>query len=58
MCEYFIQYMMDNFEPEMVIMGAHTALKSYTLPFEHKKLKNFPEFFKKYAHLVIDIDNK
>ena len=58
MCEYFIQYMMDNFEPEMVIMGAHTALKSYALPFEHKKLKNFPEFFKKYAHLVIDIDNK
>jgi hypothetical protein len=39
-------------------MGAHTALKSYALPFEHKKLKNFPEFFKKYAHLVIDIDNK
>jgi hypothetical protein len=57
MCEYFIQYMMDNFEPEMVIMGAHTALKTHALPFEHKKLANFPEFFKKYAHLVIDIGN-
>lgn len=57
MCEHFIQYMMDNFEPEMVIMGAHTALKTHALPFEHKKLKNFPEFFKKYAHLVIDIGN-
>ena len=55
MCENFIQYMMDNFEPEMVIMGAHTALKTHELPFAHKKLKNFPEFFKKYAHLVIDI---
>lgn len=55
MCENFIQYMMDNFEPEMVIMGAHTALKIHELPFQHKKLKNFPEFFKKYAHLVIDI---
>lgn len=55
MCENFIQYMMDNFEPEMVIMGAHTALKTHQLPFQHKKLKNFPEFFKKYAHLVIDI---
>lgn len=55
MCENFIQYMMDNFEPEMVIMGAHTALKTHKLPFQHKKLKNFAEFFKKYAHLVIDI---
>jgi AAA domain (dynein-related subfamily) len=55
MCENFIQYMMDNFEPEMTIMGAHTALKTHQLPFQHKKLKNFPEFFKKYAHLVIDI---
>lgn len=57
MCECFIQYMMDNFEPEMVIMGAHTALKNYNLPFDHKKLKNFPEFFKRYAHLVVDVDN-
>ena len=57
MCEFFIQYMMDNFEPEMVIMGAHTALKNYNLPFDHKKLKNFPDFFKRYAHLVVDVDN-
>lgn len=56
-CENFIQFMMDNFEPEMVIMGAHTALKNYNLPFDHKKLKNFPEFFKRYAHLVVDVSN-
>lgn len=56
-CDNFIQYMMDNFEPEMVIMGAHTALKNYNLPFDHKKLTNFPEFFKRYAHLVVDVSN-
>jgi hypothetical protein len=56
MCENFIQFMMDNFEPEMTIMGAHTALKNYNLPFDHKKLKNFPEFFKRFAHLVVDVD--
>ena len=56
-CENFIQFMMDNFEAEMVIMGAHTALKNYNLPFDHKKLKNFPEFFKRYAHLVVDVSN-
>ena len=54
-CENFIQFMMDNFEPEMVIMGAHTALKTYNLPFDHKKLKNFPELFKRYSHLVVDV---
>lgn len=56
-CENFIQFMMDNFEAEMVIMGAHTALKNYNLPFDHKKLKNFPDFFKRYAHLVVDVSN-
>jgi hypothetical protein len=56
-CDNFIRFMMDNFEPEMVIMGAHTALKNYNLPFDHKKLKNFPEFFKRFAHLVVDVSN-
>ena len=54
MCEYFIQYMMDNFEPEMVIMGAHTVLKNYKVVFDRKKMTNFPEFFKRYANLLTD----
>jgi len=46
--------MMANFEPEMVIMGAHTVLKSYKVVFDRKKMTNFPEFFKRYANLLTD----
>ena len=39
MADNFIQFMMDNFETEMVVLGARTALKTYQLPFSHKELK-------------------
>lgn len=52
MGDYFLQFMMDNFEPEMVILGARTALRQYKLPFNHKKLKTFSDFFKKYEKYV------
>jgi hypothetical protein len=45
---------MENFEPEMVIMGAHTVLKNYKVIFDRKKMTNFPEFFKRYANLLTD----
>lgn len=50
----WLSFMMTNFEPEMVIMGAHTVLKSYKVVFDRKKMKNFPEFFKRYANLLTD----
>lgn len=56
MCENFIQFMMDNMEKEIVIMGASTALKTYELKFDYRKLKNFKEFYDKFAHLIVDVD--
>jgi hypothetical protein len=50
----WLGFMMSNFEPEMVIMGAHTVLKSYKVVFDRKKMTNFPEFFKRYANLLTD----
>lgn len=50
----WLGFMMGNFEPEMVIMGAHTVLKNYKVVFDRKKMKNFPEFFKRYANLLTD----
>jgi hypothetical protein len=50
----WLGFMMANFEPEMVIMGAHTVLKSYKVVFDRKKMTNFPEFFKRYANLLTD----
>ena len=53
-CGHFLQFMMDNFNTEMTIMGARMALKSYSLPFDHTKLTNFKEFFERFGQLVID----
>ena len=50
----WLGFMMGNFEPEMVIMGAHTVLKNYKVVFDRKKMTNFPEFFKRYANLLTD----
>ena len=58
MCEHFIQFMMDNMEKEIVVMGAATALKTYELKFDYRKLKNFKEFYDKFAHLIVDVDAK
>ena len=50
----FISFMMDNFETEMVVLGARTALKTYQLPFSPKNLKSFDEFYKRYGSLIVE----
>jgi hypothetical protein len=50
----FIQYMMDNFETELVVMGAKIALKTYKLPIEPTELKNFDEFHAQYGKYIVD----
>jgi hypothetical protein len=50
----FLKFMMDNFETEMVVLGARTALKTYQLPFSPKKLKCFDEFYKRYGSLITE----
>ena len=49
----FFNYMMDNFETELVVMGAKVALTNYKLPFDPSKLKSFDRFHKKYGKYVI-----
>ena len=53
----FIQYMMDNFETELVVMGSKIALKTYKLPIEPTQLKNFDDFHKKYGKYIVDSGN-
>lgn len=50
----FIQYMMDNFETELVVMGAKLAMKTYKIPMDSAKLKNFETFYAKYGKLIKD----
>lgn len=54
MFDNFLSYIMKNFETELVVMGAKIALKTYKLPIEHTKLKNFDEFHKKFGKYILD----
>ena len=50
----FFRFMMDNFETELVVMGARVALTTYNLPMLPTKLKNFDEFHKRYGKYIIN----
>lgn len=48
----FFRFMMDNFEDELIVMGAKTVLGVYKLPIGAQKLTNWKEFVSKYADLL------
>ena len=54
MADNFFRFMMDNFETELVVMGARVALTTYNLPMLPTKLKNFDEFHKRYGKYIIN----
>ena len=53
----FLTYMMDNFETELVVMGARIALTTYNLPFKPAKLKNFDEFHQRFGKYILQANN-
>jgi hypothetical protein len=53
MADNFFRYMMQNFETELVVMGARIALTTYNLPFQPTKLKNFDEFHNRYGKYIL-----
>jgi hypothetical protein len=53
MSDNFFKYMMQNFETELVVMGARIALTTYNLPFQPTKLKNFDEFHNRYGKYIL-----
>jgi hypothetical protein len=52
MMDNFIGYMMENFETELVVMGATLAMKTYKIEIDYLKLKNFERFHKKYVKFI------
>jgi hypothetical protein len=48
----FFQFMMDNFETELVIMGTKLALSSYKLPLDPDEIDCFDEFHKKFGKYI------
>ena len=57
MADNFFNYIMANFETELVVMGAKIALKTYKLPIEPSQLNNFDEFYKKYGKYIVEAGN-
>jgi hypothetical protein len=54
MADNFFEYIMKNFETELVVMGAKIALKTYKLPIEPQRLSNFDTFHKKYGKYIVE----
>lgn len=54
MAQNFFAFMMENFETELVVMGARIALKTFALPIEPSKINNFNEFHRKYGKYIVD----
>lgn len=50
----FFEYMMKNFQTEMIILGAKTALRDYQLPIQHRELKQFKPFHDKYGKYILE----
>lgn len=57
MADNFFEYIMKNFETELVVMGAKIALKTYKLPIEPTQLTNFNDFHKKYGKYIVEAGN-
>jgi hypothetical protein len=54
----FLGYMLANFEPDLIILGGRTALKTYKLDFDVTKLTNFETFHKKYGRHILSAVKK
>ena len=48
----FLAFMMNNYEPELVVMGVKLALTTYQLPVDPDELDNFDEFHEKYGKII------
>lgn len=49
----FLGFMMTQFQPEIVIMGARTALSVFRLNLDPKEMKNFNKFADEYQELIL-----
>ena len=52
--DHFFSFMMANFQTEMIVLGAKTALRDYALPINHRQLKMFNPFHDKYGKFILE----
>ena len=49
---YFLQFAMDNFDTELVVMGIKLALTQYSLPIDPDAVECFDEFHERYGKYI------
>lgn len=54
MIDMFFRFTLDNFEHEMVVLGAKIILRDFSLPMDPDLLKNFSEFHQKVGKFILD----
>jgi hypothetical protein len=54
----FFEFMMNNFETELVIMGTKLALSTYKLPLDPDEIKCFDAFHAKYGRFISQATEK
>jgi len=54
----FFQFIMDNFETELVIMGTKVALSQYKLPLDPDEIKCFDEFHTRFGKYIAQATEK
>ena len=54
----FFQFMMDNFETELVVMGTKLALTQYQLPLDPDEIKCFDDFHAKFGKYIAAATDK
>ena len=52
--DHFFKFMMDNFQTEMCVLGAKTALRDFKMPVNHRQLKEFATFHAKYGKYILE----
>jgi hypothetical protein len=52
--DHFLAFIMENFQPEICIMGSKAAIQVHKLPFDTQKMKNFDVFADKYRGLIMN----
>jgi hypothetical protein len=56
MADHFFKFMIDNFTPELAVMGARIAISTYNMPFVATKMPSFKEFSDRYSKYIIQRD--
>ena len=50
--ENFLRFMMDNFDAELTVMGAQTAIVRYGINIKPKELPSFKEFHERFGQYI------